>query len=70
MKIQYHYAPLTGALSKVIDGEHQPIKSTYAFHALMEEFQTKRCLEINLVKTVDYGHPHFNGHRGRVDIYE
>lgn len=71
MKIQYHYAPVTGILTKCIDGEHQPNTDWETFHKLQREFLTRRGSgEITLEETINYGHPHFHGHSGRVDIYE
>jgi len=67
---QYHYAPMTGMLSIVIDGVHQDTGGYEEWRALFEEFTKLRAAgEIKIVDTIMYGHPHFHGHAGRVDVY-
>lgn len=68
---EYHHAPVTGVVGKKIDGEWAHAGDGWAaHHALMEEFLKLRSSgEIVLKQTVNYGHPHFHGHSGRVDVY-
>lgn len=71
MKIEYHYAPISGGICKVIDGIPEELKNWTEIHKVMEEFLTsRRENKIDLKKTVNYGHFFFHGHTGRVDIYE
>lgn len=66
----YHYAPISGAISIVIDGVHQKNSGYEEENAVMEEFLRLRAAgEIKLIETIQHGHPHFNGHAGRVDVY-
>lgn len=71
MKIEYHYAPMTGGLQKLIDG----VVQTCPDWATHNEWHKERIDGIangtaKCVDTIKYGHTLFHGHSGRVDIYE
>jgi hypothetical protein len=67
---EYHYAPTNGCLSRVVDGVTEKVTGWPAYHELMDRFLKMRSSgEISLLRTETYGHPHFSGHSGRVDIY-
>ncbi len=67
---EYHYAPITGSLVCMKDGEMEKVEGWTRRHALMEQFLKLRASnEIILLRTESYGHMLFHGHRGRVDIY-
>ena len=66
----WHYAPIAGEIGKKVDGEWIKLKSWDERHQLLNEFLALREAEkIELRETVNYGHPFFHGHSGRVDIY-
>lgn len=47
-----------------------PVNNWLEHHELKAEFhRLTGSGEIALDRTVNYGHPHFHGHSGRVDIY-
>ncbi len=68
--IEWHYAPLAGTLAKKKDGKFEPVPNWTVHHENMAEF-LKLCSDgkLKLKETINYGHPHFHGHSGRVDIY-
>lgn len=72
--IEYHYAPLGYAgsnLQKKINGTPVEVNNWESFHKIMNEFLSLRQdNKITLTTTVHYGHILFNGHKGRVDIYQ
>ena len=70
MKIEFHYAPISGGLTKIVDGEPQKVDGWAAHHELMNEFLNLRKEgKITFQRTINYGHFLFNGHSGKVDIY-
>ena len=67
---EWHYAPLTGAIGKYVNGEAVPCVGWGMDHEWTKEFLDARAAgEIHLTKTVEHGHAMFHGHRGRVDVY-
>lgn len=69
--VEWHYAPLTGKLMKVVDGVTTAIDNWSHFHEILNDFLDQKQKEQMVLKeTVNYGHALFNGHSGRVDIYQ
>jgi hypothetical protein len=70
LAIEWHYAPMTGVLGKWSNGKWWSPKDWAEHHENMKEFMRLRSEgEIVLTETVNYGHSHFHGHSGRVDVY-
>lgn len=69
--IEWHYAPMTGVLGKRRDGQWENTGGGWAkHHEDMAEFLRLRAAgDLILKEIVNYGHPHFHGHSGRVDVY-
>jgi len=68
---QFHYAPLTGSLSLMKQGEQSRKWDGWAvFHEIMAIFlELRKDNKIELAKRENYGHSFFHGHGGQVDIY-
>lgn len=69
--IEWHYAPISGVLAKRVGGEWEQAGGGWAkHHENMDEFLRLRAAgNLFLKETITYGHLHFHGHRGRVDVY-
>ncbi len=69
-KIEWHYAPLTGGLARRVNDKWVVPKDWSENRDIWHEFfRLRENGTIALKETITYGHDHFNGHSGRVDIY-
>ncbi len=67
---EIHYAPVSGAICVMKNGEMRSPSNWPQRHKLMDEFVRNRSAErLRCINTVDYGHIMLHGHSGRVDIY-
>jgi len=69
--VEWHYAPMTGDLAKRVNGQWEILGGGWEQrHRDMAEFlNLKASGSIIFRETITYGHPHFHGHSGRVDVY-
>jgi len=71
VKIQYHYAPLTGELLRTQNGVAEIMANWQQYHELKATFlELRHAGELRLVDTKLCGHTLFHNRSGRVDIYE
>jgi hypothetical protein len=72
--INYLYAPLAklgSNIAKEVDGVMVKTIGWPAYHELMEEYlKLSKDGKLKFVNEINYGHYMFNGHSGKVCVYE
>jgi hypothetical protein len=67
---EWHYAPMTGAFMKKLDGQVVPVTDWSHRHELLNEFLELRSQgRLSLIDDQTYGHELFHGHSGQVLVY-
>ena len=67
---EIHYAPIGGGCQFMRDGQELKPTEWSEFNRLLAVFLVEQGKMFKLVRTINYGHPLFHGHQGRVDIYK